>query len=72
MANVDTLVTAGLIVNAARINAADQAAINALSADEITALINVYTTVGIKLLQNNCGTSDIAPSATGHALGIVF
>ena len=72
MANVDTLVAAGLIVNASRINAADQAAINALSADEIKALINVYTTVGIKFLQNNCGTPDIAASATGHALGIVF
>jgi hypothetical protein len=72
MANVDTLVSAGLIVNASRISAGDQATINALSADEITALINVYNTVGVKLLQNNCGTSDIAATATGHALGIVF
>ena len=72
MANVDTLVSAGLIVNASRISTADQNAINSLSTDEINALISVYNTVGIKFLQNNCGTSDVAPSATGHALGIVF
>jgi len=72
MSNIDTLTAAGLIVNASRISKADQDTINSLSSDEINALINVYNTVGLTFLSNNCGSSDPAPSAAGHPLGIVF
>jgi len=72
MANVDTLVKAGLIADAAQIAPQDQATINNLTTDEVNALISVYNTVGLAFLSNYCGSDDPAPSPATHPIGIVF
>jgi hypothetical protein len=72
MANVDTLVSAGLIANASQISSQDQDTINKLTTDEINALISVYNAVGLGFLSRNCGSSSPAASPTTHPLGIVF
>ena len=72
MSNVDTLVANGLILSSNMPSQADQDTINnTLTADEISALIKVYNTVGASFLQRNCNVSSPGPSAQ-RIVGIVF
>jgi len=71
MSNVDTLVSAGLILSSNLPSQTDQATINKLSTDEINALISVYNAVGASFLQTNCNVSSVGPSAS-RIVGIVF
>lgn len=70
MSNITTLMNAGLITSGTVFSPQDTATIEALSSDEVQALINVYNAVGLNFLARNCGPNP-APGP-GHPIGIVF
>ncbi len=74
MSNLSRLTDAGLIASNASFSEADQAVINSLSEDEVSALISISQKVPKDFLQRHCtsGAGIAAAAGPGQSVGIVF
>jgi hypothetical protein len=72
MSNLSRLVQAGIISGAAAFNQADQATLDSLTNDEVSALISIHQKVSASFLQQHCGVESTQPTQNVRVIGIVF
>jgi hypothetical protein len=72
MSNLSRLTAAGIIVSSATFNQADQATLDSLTDDEVSALISINQKVPASFLQQHCGVQTAQPAPNVRTIGIVF
>ncbi len=70
MGNVQKLMDAGLIASSAALSQADQAVINGLTDQEVSALISINSKLPADFKQRNFGSA--GPQQSARIIGIVF